>query len=209
MVARSLALQDGFITLRTSQKHIQCLNNLKRWLSYILTPPLRSIQTNWGEFRPLTKSWIDLGVHHRLICPHTQHQNGVIEGLPTTSLKFSFSIQSCSISLWTTKFSKLLGPHAFPYLDPTTHKFDFRSQECLFLGYSTVHKGYNCLFPQGNRCYFQWESFSQSSYLSLIHPNHSDSHHNSTHNIYTNNQPTLCYFSIPNQYHHYYFLSPT
>lgn len=42
--------------------------------------PFKSVQTDWGgEFRPFTKFLSDLGIIHRLICPHTHHQNGVVE----------------------------------------------------------------------------------------------------------------------------------
>ena len=42
--------------------------------------PIKAVQSDWGgEFRPFTKYLIDLGIIHRLICPHTHHQNGVIE----------------------------------------------------------------------------------------------------------------------------------
>lgn len=38
---------------------------------------IKSIQTDWaGEFRPFTKYLSDLGIIHRLICPHTRHQMG-------------------------------------------------------------------------------------------------------------------------------------
>jgi len=42
--------------------------------------PLKALQTDWGgEFRPFTSFLKDLGISHRLICPHTHHQNGVVE----------------------------------------------------------------------------------------------------------------------------------
>jgi histone deacetylase 1/2 len=42
--------------------------------------PFKAIETDrGGEFRPFTKFLTDLGVMHKLICPHTHHQNGVVE----------------------------------------------------------------------------------------------------------------------------------
>jgi len=42
--------------------------------------PIEAVKSDWGgEFRPFTKFLSDLGIQHRLICPHTHHQNGVIE----------------------------------------------------------------------------------------------------------------------------------
>lgn len=41
---------------------------------------LKAVQTDWGgEYRPLTKHLIELGIKHRLTCPHTSHQNGSVE----------------------------------------------------------------------------------------------------------------------------------
>lgn len=48
------------------------------------------------------------------------------------------------------KFLKVFGCACFPLLRPyNSQKFDFRSHECLFLGYSTAYKGYKCLSPSG------------------------------------------------------------
>ena len=41
---------------------------------------IKSIQTDWGgEFRPFSRLLASKGIHHRIICPHTHHQNGVVE----------------------------------------------------------------------------------------------------------------------------------
>lgn len=41
---------------------------------------IKAVQSEWGvEFRPFSKFLTDHGIQHRLICPHTHHQNGVVE----------------------------------------------------------------------------------------------------------------------------------
>lgn len=41
---------------------------------------IKAVQSDWGgEYRPFTKALADFGIAHRLICPHTHHQNGSIE----------------------------------------------------------------------------------------------------------------------------------
>jgi hypothetical protein len=52
------------------------------------------------------------------------------------------------------KFLKTFGCACWPHLRPyNSHKLDFRSKRCIFLGYSLNHKGYRCLDPTTNRIY--------------------------------------------------------
>ncbi|RDX86742.1 hypothetical protein CR513_31882, partial [Mucuna pruriens] len=50
-------------------------------------------------------------------------------------------------------------PHHRPY---NQHKLIFHSKECIFLNYSSFHKGYTCLAPDGRIC------FQRSLYLSTF-----------------------------------------
>ena len=41
---------------------------------------IKGVQSDWGgEYRPFSALLASYGISHRLICPHTHHQNGVVE----------------------------------------------------------------------------------------------------------------------------------
>ena len=51
-------------------------------------------------------------------------------------------------------FLRVFGCACWPHLRPyNTHKLQFRSKQCVFLGYSNLHKGYKCLDPSIGRVY--------------------------------------------------------
>jgi hypothetical protein len=41
---------------------------------------IKSVQTDWGDkYRKLHSFFKTIGIHRRLICPHTHEQNGIVE----------------------------------------------------------------------------------------------------------------------------------
>lgn len=51
-------------------------------------------------------------------------------------------------------FLRAFGCACYPLLTPYNNpKFQYRSKECIFLGYSTSHRGYKCLDNKSGRIY--------------------------------------------------------
>jgi hypothetical protein len=49
---------------------------------------------------------------------------------------------------------KIFGCACWPHLRPyNRHKLSFRSKPCVFIGYSSLHKGYKCLDMDSGRVY--------------------------------------------------------
>lgn len=72
----------------------------------------------------------------------------LIKRHPTSALHFQVPYNVLFKQSPYYKFLKVFGCACFPLLGPyNAHKLDYRSQECLFLGYSLFHKGYRCLSP--------------------------------------------------------------
>lgn len=67
---------------------------------------------------------------------------------------------------------RVFGCACFPFLRPyNSHKLAYRSQECIFLGYSFVHKGYKWLAADGNIYVSKDVLFHETRfpYLDLFH----------------------------------------
>jgi len=148
---------------------------------------IKAVQTDGGgEFRPFSKYFADIGIIHHLACPHTHHQNGIVErkhrhvvetgltllaqaNIPLKYWDHAFVTASYLINRLPTLILGHKSPHfvllgkepdyrslrtfgcaCFPFLRPyNVNKLDYRSQECIFLGYSMSHKGYKCLSSSG------------------------------------------------------------
>ncbi|RVW50500.1 Retrovirus-related Pol polyprotein from transposon TNT 1-94 [Vitis vinifera] len=70
--------------------------------------------------------------------------------LPTAVLHHKCPIEVLFKSIPDYSFLKVFGCSYFPNLRPyNTHKLQYRSEECTFLGYSLKHKGYKCMSSNG------------------------------------------------------------
>jgi hypothetical protein len=71
-------------------------------------------------------------------------------------------------------FLRTFGCACWPNLHPyNTHKLAFRSKQCIFLGYSTHHKGYKCFNISTGRVYISRDVvFDETIFpFSMLHPN--------------------------------------
>ncbi|PKU63435.1 Retrovirus-related Pol polyprotein from transposon TNT 1-94 [Dendrobium catenatum] len=129
----------------------------------------------------------------------------IINRLPSIHNKLSSPLQLLYNKQPDYKFLKIFGCACFPWIPPAQrHKLEPRSRQCIFLGYSSISKGYKCLDLITNKIVvsrhvifdeskfpFQ-HSDSQitipermSSNPSMLVPTHAAVHHNSKHPMTT------------------------
>ena len=163
---------------RKSEAFESCLH-FKTQAENQLNTTIKIFQSDWGgEFRSFSSFFNTHGIIHRLSCPHTSEQNGIVERkhrhivelgltlLAQSSLPLKFWPDAFSSAvylinmmpttvlqqrsplevLFKTKpdysFLRVFGCQCFPHLRPyNSHKFDFISLPCTFVGYSSKHKG--------------------------------------------------------------------
>jgi len=66
--------------LKNKSETFSVLQQFKTMTELQFDAKIKRVQTDWGsEFRPLTSFLQTHGIIHRLICPHTHHQNGIVE----------------------------------------------------------------------------------------------------------------------------------
>jgi hypothetical protein len=78
----------------------------------------------------------------------------IINRLPTPLLKNLSPFKKLFSQVPDYKFLKVFGCPCFPNLRAyNSHKFSLHSKPCVFLGYSTLHKGYKCYHSETGRIY--------------------------------------------------------
>lgn len=172
---------DVFQIFREFQNLVERLFNRK----------IVALQSDWGgEYEKLHSFFSQIGITHRVSCPHAHQQNGAAERKHRHIVEVGLSLlahASMPLKFWDEAFlaatylinrtpSKVIeystplerlfhqkpayaslrtfGCACWPNLRPyNTRKLQFRSKQCVFIGYSNIHKGFKCLDSSTGRVY--------------------------------------------------------
>lgn len=89
----------------------------------------------------------------------------LINKLPTPTLKMRSPSQVLTSEQTDYKSLRVFGCAYFPCLRPyQSHKFNFHSTKCVFLGFNNSHKGYKCLSPTGKIYLSRHVVFNESEF---------------------------------------------
>ena len=163
---------------------LKTFKTFKRLVEKQFNMPIKTLQSVMGrEFRIFHTFLQQEGIQSRFSCPHSYHQNGVVERkhrhivetsltlltqanmplsfwweafhtasflinrMPTSVLNNVSPFQKLHHQLPDYQFLKVFGYACYLLLKPyNSHKLNFHSKKCLFLGYSPLHKSYKCLY---------------------------------------------------------------
>ena len=95
----------------------------------------------------------------------------LINRLPTRLLQMKSPVELLFQEPPDYKFLKVFGCACWPHLHPyNSRKLEFRSKKCVFLGYSSMHKGYKCLHIPSNRVYISRDVVFDESLFPFASP---------------------------------------
>ena len=67
-------------SIKSKAETMSVFQTFKSMVELELNLKIKSVQSDWGgEYRPVSTLLASFGISHRLTCPHTHHQNGVVE----------------------------------------------------------------------------------------------------------------------------------
>ena len=95
--------------LKTKSEALETFKHYKTMVELQFNNKIKSVQTDWGgEFRPFTTYIKQFGILHRIICPYTHHQNGVVEKKHHHIVELGLSLlsqASLPLSFWDHAFT--------------------------------------------------------------------------------------------------------
>ncbi|KAG8492139.1 hypothetical protein CXB51_015694 [Gossypium anomalum] len=152
---------------------LKCFTRFQQLIKTQFGKTIKQFQSDWGrEYRAFTRVLASQGIIHRLTCPYTSEQNGIAERKHRHIVDMGKSpFQVLYGQDPTYDHLRVFGCCCYPYLRPfVSNKLEFRSQPSTFLGYSTQHKGYQCLLPDGKIVVSRHVMFDETKFLSSKDP---------------------------------------
>jgi histone deacetylase 1/2 len=94
----------------------------------------------------------------------------LINMLPSKVIEFETPVQRLLKETPDYNSLRVFGCACWPNLRPyNNHKLSFRSTRCVFLGYSSRHKGFKCLEPNTGRVYISRDVIFDESVFPFEH----------------------------------------
>lgn len=116
----------------------------------------------------------------------------IINRLPTPTLNNANPLETLFHITPDYSLLRVFGCSCFPYLRPyNRNQFQYRSQQCVFLGYSVAHKGYLCLTNTGRLYISRHVQFDEHVFPFKCNPNFAST------NMLAPPSPLICVPSIP------------
>ncbi|KAA3475001.1 Retrovirus-related Pol polyprotein from transposon TNT 1-94 [Gossypium australe] len=173
-----------FLKKKSEVLHISLLfhEQVERTLGY----KLLTLQTDrGGEFQALRRYLSQQGIQQRITCSYSSEQNRLVERkhrqivendafsravylinrLPSSAIGNISPYEKLFQVQPNYSFLRVFRCLCFPNLKPhNTHKLQFHSTPCTFLGYSPLHKGYRCQDSNGKTYISRHVTFHESSF---------------------------------------------
>jgi hypothetical protein len=99
----------------------------------------------------------------------------LINRLPSRVIHFTTPLERLSNQKPDYSSMRTFGCACWPHLRPyNSHKLQFRSKQCIFLGYSVLHKGFKCLDVASGRIYVSRDVIFDETVYPFSHLNPND-----------------------------------
>lgn len=96
--------------LQRKSEALAAFTKFKAMAELQIETKIKALQSNWGgEYRAFSTLLQHHGITHRVICPHTHEQNGLIERKHRHITEMALTLLStCSLKYWDASFETIV-----------------------------------------------------------------------------------------------------
>nr|KYP59279.1 Retrovirus-related Pol polyprotein from transposon TNT 1-94 [Cajanus cajan] len=111
--------------LKSKAETLSVFQQFKAMAELQFNTKIKSVQPDWGgEYRAFTSFLAINGIEHRLICPHTHHQNGVVERKHRHIVEIGLTLHHASLPLQFWDFALTTAVYLINRLPSAALNFD-------------------------------------------------------------------------------------